>query len=75
MGPPPKCHRAALIRLSVFDYMMQNEEIVKAEPKGMQINYTYIFLFVLLTVQACSGRKSWTNANRSLDRPNIPDNG
>lgn len=23
---------------------MQNEEIFKAEPKGMQINYTYIFL-------------------------------
>lgn len=22
---------------------MQNEEIVKAEPKGMQINYAYIF--------------------------------
>lgn len=22
---------------------MQNEETVKAEPKGMQINYTYIF--------------------------------
>ncbi len=44
--PPPKCHRAALIRLSVFDYRMQNEEIFKAEPKGMQINYIYIFFYI-----------------------------
>lgn len=41
----PECHRAALIRLSVCDYRMQNEEVsFKAEPKGMQINYVYVFV-------------------------------
>lgn len=32
-----------MIRLSVCSYRMQHEESVKAEPKGMQINYVYIF--------------------------------
>lgn len=33
-----------MIRLSVCKHRMQKQEIFKAEPKGMQINYVYIFL-------------------------------
>lgn len=31
-----------MIRLSVCKHRMQKEEIFKAEPKGMQINYVHI---------------------------------
>lgn len=40
----PQRGGSAVIRLSVCKHRMQKQEIFKAEPKGMQINYVYIFL-------------------------------
>lgn len=52
---------------------MQNEEIVKAEPKGMQINYVYIF-FTDGTSMFRKGEK--LDKRQSISsRANIQDDG
>lgn len=55
-----------MIRLSVCKHRMQKEEIFKAEPKGMQINYVHIFLTDGTSMFQRGQGKSQRNANPSL---------